>query len=249
MPIVWLLAYSYFYWFSLRLNLLASPNENFLDVVLQSLDCNLFESIPSEPYLSLENNVLSFHSPNFKKPFSFDPFSGKTGFRLQRYEQEGLLKKALGNLKPGSVIFDATAGLLRDSLILSNLGYQLISIEQSKILGTMLLVGLQANSDISGIDIYIGQAEKCAQEHQFDAIYFDPMFETAQSALRDKNHRIISEILDIECISNNNQNTFDILRKCSFQKLIVKRPVKSPSFDNNINYQIKGKSIRYDVYV
>ena len=249
MPIVWYLAYVYFCWFSLRLDLLASTNEKFLDFVQQSLDCNLINSIPSEPYLSLENNVLSFHSSSFKKPFNFDPFTGKTGFRLQRYEQESLIKKALGNLKPGSVIFDATAGLLRDSLILSNLGYRLISIEQSKILGTMLLVGLQANSDISRIDIYIGKAEKYAQDHQFDAIYFDPMFQTDQSALRDKNHRIISEILDMEGISNDNQNTFDILRKCSYQKLIVKRPVKSPSFDNNINYQIKGKSIRYDVYV
>ena len=233
----------------MRLDLVASTNEKFLDFVLQSLNCNLVESIHSEPFLSLENNVLSFHSPNFKKPFSFDPFTGKTGFRLQRHEQESLIKKALGNLKPGSVIFDATAGLLVDSLILRNLGYRLISIEQSKILGTMLLVGLQSNSDISGIDIYIGQAEKYAQEYQFDAIYFDPMFETTGSALRDKNLRIISEILDIENISNDNQNTFDILRKCSYQKLIVKRPVKSPSFEHNINYQIRGKSIRYDVYV
>lgn len=220
-----------------------------MNFVQRSLNCTWVETTPIKPYLSLNNNLLAFHSPNFKKPLSFDPAKGKIGFRLQRFEQEGLLKKALGNLKPGSVILDATAGLLSDSLILSSLGYSVIAIEQSSVIGTMLQVGMKTNSEISGIKLCIGRAEKFANELRYDAIYYDPMFESSGSALGDKNLRMLQEILTLENIANDNHYTFNELRKCSYQKLIVKRPIKSSAFDENINYQIRGKAVRYDVYI
>ena len=33
------------------------------------------------------------------------------------------------------------------------------------------------------------------------------------------------------------------------KKIILKRPIKSEKLCNNINYQIKGKSTRFDIYI
>ena len=180
---------------------------------------------------------------------SLDPTKGQLGYRLKRSEQEGLLKKALGNLKPGSVIVDATAGLLKDSLIFNSFGFRVIAIEQSKILGTILKVSQKANVELSPIDLRIGQSENMLPQLNADVIYFDPMFEKEGSALRERNLRLIKEILAIESIQQDNQVTFEKIYQNNYQKLIVKRPIKSKPFSKSFNYQIKGKSIRYDVYV
>ena len=37
--------------------------------------------------------------------------------------------------------------------------------------------------------------------------------------------------------------------KKKYKKVIVKRPIKSNPLYEKINYQVKGKAIRYDVYV
>ena len=233
----------------MTIDLISSEGEEFLSFVQQSLDCRLVQTTNAASYLSLKENALSFHSQNFKNPLIFDPTKGQLGYRLKRSEQEGLLKKALGNVKPGSVILDATAGLMKDSLIFDSLGYRVIAIEQSKILGTILSVSQKANPDLSKIEIRIGQSENMLSQLHFDVIYFDPMFEKVGTALRERNLRLIKEILAMESIHQDNQLTFEKLYQSSYQKLIVKRPIKSKPFSENFNYQIKGRSVRYDVYV
>lgn len=233
----------------MTIDLISSESEEFLGFVQQSLDCRLVQTTNAACYLSLKENVLSFHSQNFKNPLTLDPTKGPLGYRLKRSEQEGLLKKALGNLKPGSVIVDATAGLLKDSLIFNSFGFRVIAIEQSKILGAILKVSQKTNAELSSIELRIGQSENMLPKLNADVIYFDPMFEKEGSALSERNLRLIKEILAIESIQQDNQVTFEKLYQNNYQKLIVKRPIKSKPFSENFNYQIKGKSIRYDVYV
>ena len=59
---------------------------------------------------------------------------GKTGWRIKRAEHEGNLKKALGKTRDRLAIFDATAGLLTDTMIFLSLGHIVVAIEQSKII-------------------------------------------------------------------------------------------------------------------
>jgi len=35
----------------------------------------------------------------------------------------------------------------------------------------------------------------------------------------------------------------------SVNKLIVKRPINASPFGEGINYQVKGKTIRFDIYI
>ena len=233
----------------MSLDLIAFPQERLLDTVLKKIDCKIVRCSNAKHYLSLEGDTLCFHSSNFKKPLFFNPNSGKMAFRLRRSEQESLIKKALGKLHSDAVIFDATGGLLNDALIMSSLGYKIIAVEQSKILHAMLYCGLLNYSKASNLSLVYGHCEEKSLKHSFDVIYFDPMFESSNTALRDKQFRMINEILEIESIKNDNYQTFAHLRSFSDKKLIVKRPIKAEPFAEDINYQVKGRSIRYDIYI
>jgi 16S rRNA (guanine1516-N2)-methyltransferase len=38
-------------------------------------------------------------------------------------------------------------------------------------------------------------------------------------------------------------------KELNYKKIILKRPIKGEKICNNINYQIKGKSTRFDIYI
>jgi hypothetical protein len=42
---------------------------------------------------------------------------------------------------------------------------------------------------------------------------------------------------------------FEVLQLMPVKKMIVKRPIKAEPFDAGINYQVTGKTTRYDVYI
>jgi len=42
---------------------------------------------------------------------------------------------------------------------------------------------------------------------------------------------------------------FHEFRASEHKKIILKRPIKAPLICNKINYQIKGKSTRFDIYI
>ena len=59
----------------------------------------------------------------------------------------------------------------------------------------------------------------------------------------------ISNILSHEELEDTSKDIFNYLQKSNYKKIIVKRPINSKALDENINYQVKGKAIRFDIYV
>lgn len=59
----------------------------------------------------------------------------------------------------------------------------------------------------------------------------------------------IKSILELEAIKNIEDQIFFDFKKQEFKKIVLKRPVKSKIIDTNLNYQVKGKSTRFDVYI
>jgi len=87
-------------------------------------------------------------------------------------------------------------------------------------------------------------------EESFDVIYFDPMYpEDRASSARRSDLKKIKSILEIEGLASDPDSTFTYLRSIPKTKLIVKRPLKVDAFKGSINYQIKGKSVRFDIYL
>ena len=85
---------------------------------------------------------------------------------------------------------------------------------------------------------------------KFDVIYYDPMYPPSKkSALGSGQLEYLSKILEVEQISNEPQMDFEVLQLMPVKKMIVKRPIKAEPFDAGINYQVTGKTTRFDVYI
>ena len=207
--------------------------------------------------LVLQEDNLYF---NFKKeraltPLKIDIQKGALGWRLARAQHETHLKKAIGKTDRSLRILDATAGLLGDSMIMLALGHSVTAYEQSKILYTMLNYQLNqlSETDSNSLNFKLINSNVCEtnfNEKSFDVIYFDPMYpEDKASSARRSDLKKINSILEIEGLASDPESTFTYLRSIPKTKLIVKRPLKVDAFEGSINYQIKGKSVRFDIYL
>jgi len=207
--------------------------------------------------LVLQEDNLYF---NFKKERALTPLKiniqkGALGWRLARAQHETHLKKAIGKTDRPLRILDATAGLLGDSMIMLALGHSVTAYEQSKILYMLLNNELNQLSETDShlINFQLINSNVCEtkfNEESFDVIYFDPMYpEDKASSARRSDLKKINSILEIEGLASDPESTFTYLRNIPSTKLIVKRPLKADAFKGSINYQVLGKSVRFDIYL
>jgi 16S rRNA (guanine1516-N2)-methyltransferase len=211
-----------------------------------------------QPYLELGELGLSFFHPEAraKHAFNLDFQTGSSGWRLKRADHEKLIKKALGKSDKPLKILDCTAGLIQDSLLFLSLGHHVTAIEQSKILFLLLQDAVNRSKEthnelFTNFSLMHGNACSFDQNaDEFDVIYFDPMYPPSKkSALGSGQLEYLSKILEVEQISNKPQMDFEVLQLMPVKKMIVKRPIKAEPFNFSINYQVSGKTTRYDVYI
>ena len=200
------------------------------------------------------NDILHYKISD-KESLSFDFLKGRLFNRLKRIEHESLIKKALGKNKAQLKIFDATAGSLIDTIILLKLGHEVVACEQSKILYRLLedaILRAKKEYDFFGNLSFINSDSAVIIDSHLDSdiFYFDPMFkDIKQNVKRSGTLQKIGNILDLEKLEDTSTQIFDQMLKKKYKKIIVKRPIKSNPLNEKINYQVKGKAIRYDVYV
>ena len=215
--------------------------------------------IPSSKYyFTYDTNGLSFVKDS-KKPkqiLNVNFLKGKLGWRLKRANHETNLKKALGKTKKPLCIFDATAGLLSDSMIFLSLGHSVIAVEQSKIIYLLVSDAIRRAKafipyltnikliNASSIDIF----NKI--DTSFDIIYLDPMYPISKKNIKKSGElRAIRSILEIENLIHDDDSIINSFMNCEYKKLILKRPLKSKKIYSNINYQVKGSTTRFDIYI
>ena len=207
-----------------------------------------------EEYFFYKDNILHYKISD-KESLSFDFLKGRLFNRLKRIEHESLIKKAIGKNKVQLKIFDATAGSLIDTIIFLKLGHKVVACEQSKILFRLLNDAiLRAKKEYDFFDnlSFINSDSAVIIDSYLDSdiFYFDPMFEEVkQNIKRSGTLQKIGNVLSFEKLEDTSAQIFDHLLKKKYKKVIVKRPIKSNPLYEKINYQVKGKAIRYDVYV
>ena len=207
-----------------------------------------------EEYFFYKDNILNYKISD-KGSLSFDFLKGRLFNRLKRIEHESLIKKAIGKNKAQLKIFDATAGSLIDTIIFLKLGHKVVACEQSKILYRLLDDAiLRAKKEYDFFDnlLFINSDSALIIDSYLDSdiFYFDPMFEEVkQNIKRSGTLQKIGNVLSFEKLEDTSAQIFDHILKKKYKKIIVKRPIKSNSLYEKINYQVKGKAIRYDVYV
>ena len=207
-----------------------------------------------EEYFFYKDNILHYKISD-KESLSFDFLKGRLFNRLKRIEHESLIKKAIGKNKAQLKIFDATAGSLIDTIIFLKLGHKVVACEQSKILYRLLNDAiLRAKKEYDFFDnlSFINSDSALIIDSYLDSdiFYFDPMFEEVkQNIKRSGTLQKIGNVLSFEKLEDTSAQIFDHMLKKKYKKVIVKRPIKSNPLYEKINYQVKGKAIRYDVYV
>ena len=207
-----------------------------------------------EEYFFYKDNILHYKISD-KESLSFDFLKGRLFNRLKRIEHESLIKKAIGKNKAQLKIFDATAGSLIDTIIFLKLGHKVVACEQSKILYRLLNDAiLRAKKEYDFFDnlSFINSDSAVIIDSYLDSdiFYFDPMFEEVkQNTKRSGTLQKIGNVLSFEKLEDTSAQIFDHMLKKKYKKVIVKRSIKSNPLYEKINYQVKGKAIRYDVYV
>lgn len=207
-----------------------------------------------EEYFFYKDNILNYKISD-KESLSFDFLKGRLFNRLKRIDHESLIKKAIGKNKAQLKIFDATAGSLIDTIIFLKLGHKVVACEQSKILYRLLNDAiLRAKKEYDFFDnlSFINSDSAVIIDSYLDSdiFYFDPMFEEVkQNTKRSGTLQKIGNVLSFEKLEDTSAQIFDHMLKKKYKKVIVKRPIKSNPLYEKINYQVKGKAIRYDVYV
>ena len=200
------------------------------------------------------NNILHYKISN-NESLSFDFLKGRLFNRLKKIEHESLIKKAIGKNKVKLKIFDATAGSLIDSIIFLKLGHRVVACEQSKILYRLLDDAiLRAKNEYNffeNLSFINSDSAKIIDSHlDSDIFYFDPMFkDIKQNIKRSGTLQKIGSVLSLERLEDTSQKIFNQMLKKKYKKIIVKRPIKSNPLHEKINYQVKGKAIRYDIYI
>jgi hypothetical protein len=76
------------------------------------------------------------------------------------------------------------------------------------------------------------------------------MYPTSKkNALSSGQLEYISKILEVESLENNVSKDFEVLQLIPARKMVVKRPIKAEPFSFQTNYQVSGKTTRFDVYI
>ena len=223
------------------------------------LELDFVTSLPTnESYFQYNKDGLSFvgGSSNPRSILHVDFLKGKLGWRLKRAQHEGNLKKALGKKDKKLFIFDATAGLLSDTMIFLSLGHKVVAVEQSKILFCLVNDAIQRARDkiphLNNLEFLNDNSQLVykKQDKVFDAIYLDPMYPIIKKSTKKRGSiNNIKQILEIENLASDEEEIIDIFMKYNYKKIIVKRPLKSEKKYSNINYQVKGKTTRFDIYI
>ena len=216
----------------------------------------LDEQLIDKSHICLSQAGLSFFHPGARSSnkFHIDFNAGSTGWRIKRANHEKLIKKALGKSNLPLNILDCTAGMLQDTLLFLSLGHHVTAIEQSKILFNLLKDGISRSKDqIIFKKLELFNTNSCAfapHAKKFDVVYFDPMYPSIKkNALSSGKLEYIAKILETESIDNDPLKEFEILQLIPAKKMVVKRPIKAEPFSSKINYQVLGKTTRFDVYI
>lgn len=167
-----------------------------------------------------------------------------------------MLVKAVKSNDAGLKAIDATAGMGEDSFLIAAAGYDIVLCEQNPVIAVLLKDAIRRAKKnpvlkeiASRMHVHEGDSVAYMSEivDKVDLIYLDPMFPKRQkTGLINKKLQLIQK-LEPPC--STEEELFDAAIKAGAQKIIVKRPLKSPNLaGKNPNYVLSGKAIRYDCY-
>ena len=206
--------------------------------------------------LELRQTGARAHGPVF-----VDFIHGAVGYRrIHGGGRKQPLARAVGVKGPSTpTVFDATAGLGKDSFVLACLGCKVHLFERSSIIGVLLEDGLaraMADPEIGSLvktrmSLTIGDSNElfhCMDQEKPEVVYLDPMYpHRTKSALVKKEMRLLRAIV------GDDQDSSALLKTAlqnAQKRVVVKRPKSAPAIAGpEPSLQITSKNSRFDVYL
>jgi 16S rRNA (guanine1516-N2)-methyltransferase len=176
-----------------------------------------------------------------------------------------LLARAIGFSKNKDLhVFDANAGLCRDSFHFYCLGCRVTAIEKNPDVYSVVYEHLKQFVDDSRFQLHKGDALSLmpvfAKKEVYDIVYLDPIFqEKKKSAKPSKESQLLRELVAPPSAGDE----FELLKvalQSAQGRVVVKRALHAPtlceSFEGQTlsdlvltQHSITGKAVRYDVYI
>jgi len=188
-----------------------------------------------------------------------DFVSGAVAHRLRFGGGRGqALAKAMG-LRAGKtpMIVDATAGLGRDAFLLASLGAQVVLIERSEEMHSLLVQGMKRAVQEGGefreiigrMTLMKGDAKDLLPELSGEAILIDPMHPP-----RNNSALVKRELRQVREIVGTDDDAVDLVRvalETARNRVVLKWPAKADPINGirSCSHKILGKSTRYDVFM
>lgn len=203
---------------------------------------------------------LASEDASLGKPLVIDWVNGKTGYRLQRFQHEAILKAVSGRKPHPRRVIDATTGLGRDALLLAAAGHQVVALERHPVTFVLLLdaweraqLRPEASDVIARLTIEWSDAltylTQPGSTHHSDVICVDPMFPERgrNAALVKKEMRLFRLLAGADTDADR---LLERARECARERVVVKRPRAAPPLADAVpSYQLSGKTSRFDIYL
>lgn len=219
-------------------------------------------------FLKVPVNPQNVHNYTFKLMVNMDGISivDSQSRRLEidfakdhlNYQRRGLrgknelLSKALGYSKGIRKVLDLSAGLGIDAVFMTQLGFQVTSVERSQLLFVLLEEALQKSPELQSKLKFVNAdsydyLQSAFNTSSVDAVFFDPMYpHKKKSALPKQEMVVFRELV------GNDEDAARVLQAAlngAFHRVVVKRPMGAEQLLPGVRHAYEGKVVRYDVYM
>jgi 16S rRNA (guanine1516-N2)-methyltransferase len=208
-----------------------------------------------------KNNELCYKTDD-KQSIKFDWPAQWSYHAFKNYSvKKELLAKALGISKFGTkLVWDATCGTGKDTLLMLAYGLKLHSFERQDTVSSLIYSAIFSSQKSEGLTSVLSERFefsnctvldyiKSNQDINWpDALYFDPMFTDAgrkKKALSRKEMQIFKEVVGDD---EDSAHFLKSLLELPIKRVVVKRHPGSPKLLEGVTASFEGKSVRYDLY-
>lgn len=235
-------------------------NRSRCEQLAERLELALISDANTENYALLLGFVeqrLSLWQTAAKAPGPvFVDFSGGAMTHRRKSGHNELLGRAVGVRKgQAPTVWDATAGLGRDSFVLADLGCLVYLCERSPIVAAMLADGIvraeiteHTSATASRLKLIEANSVTQTPNENVDVIYLDPMFPDRKKKALVKKEMQALQLLPETCDSGEALLPWAMTQDVA--RVVVKRPLRAPYLvQMKPSHSISGKAVRFDVYV
>lgn len=177
--------------------------------------------------------------------------------RADRLGRELLVRAARVKGADAPTVFDATAGLGEDSLLLAAAGFEVTLCEHDSAIAALLRDVMARAAEIPKLADAVGRMRVLEADslevlpslvRAPDVVYLDPMFPARTKSAAVKKKFQLLHHLEAPCADED--ALMDAALAAGPRRVVVKRPVKAPVLAGvRPSHSVAGKAVRFDVIV